>query len=376
MFNKINRRNFLSKLSLTTLMSLIAKPVFAIPRTMKELVEMEDNLTETGLLHGNIPSINKPEYMNVGAAASAMDDNDVVFIYSYPHAPTEYYIIPQNIMVWHEVLNTVVKSNAYCLTYSPISATVVFYHATLGRTNLIFDSYGPLYDNNTVLIDRNTGSLWSQMLGMCFSGDYIGKGLNLLPVYWSTWKRAKTVFPDAQVLAKPQGSGRAYGRDPYGSFLRNDTYYQSEEIFYNLKHFDERLPSKTIIYGIEKYGVVAAIDIEYVKKRKVVNFYCGPLALVAFHDIALDTIRVYNREFWESRTPALFNYRNGYFEDLMTRSKWDIHGKCYEGNLENVQLDQFIGMYSFWFAFASQNPEALIVPGDTVVPDSALELGI
>ncbi len=381
MLNKHKRRNFIKNVGITALTlpffakSLVQK-AYALPRSRQDLLRIEDTITETGVVHGNIPSINRPEYISVTAANSAYDYDDIMFVFAYPEKPDEYYIIPQTILVWHEVMNTIYQGKAYCLTYSPITATLAFYSSRVNNTNLIFDSFGTLYNNNTILIDRNTGSQWVQMLGMAFSGDLLGQGMNYLPVIWTTWEHARQVYPNAKVLAKPLDQVRAYGRDPYGSFKADDTYYQNDQIIYPLTHFDARLPSKKLVYGLELNGFIVAIDIEYVKEKKVVNFTLGYYALVAIYDKNIDTIRIYNRQFWTDRSPALFKFQDNTIYDFHTNSIWTLEGTCISGNLIGASMEQIFGFYSFWFAFASMHPETFLVPSEIVVPDSALEHGI
>ncbi len=382
MNKKPARRKFIKSLavmamSLPILSKTLLQNAFALPRTKQELARIDNDIVETGVVHGNIPSINRPEYLSVGDVSSAYDDDDIMFVLAYPDSPNEFYIVPQAIMVWHEVFNIVSKKgNPYCLTYSPISGTLAFYNSRVDRKNLIFDSFGTIYNNNTILIDRNTGSLWVQLLGMAYEGPLIGRGMNYLPVYWTKWKNAKTVFPNAQVLAKPLEYSRDYGRDPYGSFAAVDSYYQNDQIIYPLTHYDTRLHAKKQVYGLELNGLIVAVDIDYVKKEKVVNFTLGYYPLLAMYDEDLDTVRIYNRQFWTDKDPGLFIYKNNEIRDFHTNSLWDIHGTCLSGNLIGARMEQIFGFYSFWFSFASMHPETFLVPSDIVVPNSALEHGI
>ncbi len=374
----ILRRNFIKSLSLVfggmATSSLFVPRAFALPRTQEDLLAITENIYDTGVLYGDLPSLATPEYFSVSEAALSNDDDEIVFVFAFPEAPDNYYIVSQKIMVWHEVLNELYQGKAYALTYSPVSGTLAFYEAKIGRENLIFDSAGGLYNNNSVLIDRNTGSKWSQLLGMAFEGPLMGTGLKFLPVYWTKWKNARDTFPNAKVMITPKPtSTRIYGRDPYGSYQKEDTYYQNENIHFPLTHYDTRMPAKTQIYAIEDNKALVAISIDYVREKKAVNFYLGPRALLAVHDPILDTVRVFDREYWLDQQPALFYMQYNRIYDYGTRSEWNVHGKCIEGKLLGASMQEFFGLYSFWFAFAASNPETFTVPGDIVVPDSAFD---
>ncbi len=373
----MNRREFIKNMNILAISMgsfALAPLAYALPRTVEDLVAISEAVTDTGVGYGELPSVSTPDYYSVSDAGLSIDDDEVVFIFAFPESPDEIYIVSQEVMVWHEVLNELHQGKAYCLTYSPVSGTLAFFEARVQNTNLIFDTSGELYNNNSVLIDRNTGSRWSQLLGMAFEGPLMGTGLSFMPVYWTRWRFAKNVYSDAKVMITPQStSSRIYGRDPYGSFQRDDSYYQDEHIYFPLTHYDTRFPAKSLMYVIEKSRALIAIDIEYVREKQVVNFYLGPYALVAIFDNALDTVKIFDRRYWQDQDPGLFYYRNGLVYDYATRSIWNTQGQCIEGFLQNATMPQLHGYYSFWFAYAAINPETFTVPGETVVPDSALQ---
>ena len=354
--------------------SLAAYPqsAAAMPRTMQDLRNITEQLVKTGLVHGDIPSLNSPAFVAVREASMGLEANDPVFVVPLPDGVRIY---PQKILVWHEVVNEVIKGEPFCITYCPLSGCLAVYAARAGNQNLILDAEGRLYNNNAVLIDRNTGSLWSQVLGVAFDGPLTGTGLRILPCYWTTWGHAREFYPDAKVLQTPRGGWRNYNRDPYGSYLTPGNYYDDERILYPLTRLDSRLPAKTRILGLEIDNNFMAVDIDYIRKVKVVNFYSGLTPLVALYDDRLGVARVYERSVWEGRSPALFVWQDGVLRDVQTRSEWDMDGRCVKGNLEGASMEQLFGIYAFWFAWAAFNPETELVPGPTVVPDSALVVG-
>jgi len=344
----------------------------ALPRTLKELSTIKDKLHSTGLIHGDIPSLNSPHFLPINEAAMNLEPDDPVFVVPLPDGVRIY---PQKIMVWHEVVNEVIKGVPYCITYCPISGSLAVYSSRVDNQNLIFDAEGQLFNSNTVLIDRNTGSYWCQLLGMAFEGPLTGSGMRILPCYWTRWEYAREFFKDARVLQTPRGGWRNYNRDPYGSYLTPNNYYDDERILYPITRLDSRMEAKTQILGLEIDNNLLAIDLNYVRKMKVVNFFAGLTPLVAVHDTRLDVIRVFERSIWGGHTPALFTMQDGVLRDVQTRSVWDLDGHCLQGNLEGARMEQRFGIYAFWFVWAAFNPETDTVPGGSVVPDSALIMG-
>jgi hypothetical protein len=207
------------------------------------------------------------------------------------------------------------------------------------------------------------------MLGMAFDGPLLGRGMPMLPTFWTTWNYASRYFSDAQVLMPPLESKRAYGRDPYGNYQRRGSYYQNDILIYPVSRLDRRFHRKTPVLGLEYNNLRVSIDIPYVKKNGAVNFFVGDKALVAVHDIRLGSIRVFDRQIWEK--PALFIKESGRLKDLGTQSYWSDEGKCVEGGLKGAFMKELFGIYAMWFAWFAMNPETLILPGPGEV-DKAL----
>ena len=348
----------------------------ALPRSMADLENIPDMLTQTGIGYGDIPSINNYEIIPMNEALMSLDPNEPVFIVPLPDA---VHIYPQKILVWHEIVNEVIKGEPYCISYSPLSGALAVYYARADQQNLIFDPDGRLFNSNSIMIDRNTGSLWSQIWGMAFDGPLKGTGLNILPCYWTTWKYAREVYRDVEnvkIMQTPRGGFRDYNRDPYGTYLISEkNYYNDERIVYPIQNLDSRMYPKTQIIGLEIEKNLIAIDVNYVREQKVVNFFSGLVPLVALYDADLDVARIFVRNIWDGKPPALFAWRDGQIQDIMTRSVWNAQGQCVEGNLKGASMAEKFGIYAFWFAWAALNPETDTVPGSSVVPDSALEFG-
>lgn len=321
---------------------------------------------------GPITSLYRPNCDTVREAELKFTAQEPMFVAMLPDGP---HIYPQQYLLWHQVINELVDDHAYAITYCPVTGTLIAYDAQLQGINLIFDVeghttqegfYGFLYDGNSVLMDRNTGSLWLQETGMAFDGALFGRGLSTVPVFWTTWEYAKRVFPQAPVLSRPRGR-RPYGRDPYGSYLRKGTYYDNDIFVYTPKRISKLFKSKTPMLCMEYETLLMSIDIGYVKKKGAVNFFIGPNPFLAVHDKKLDVVRIYNRQIWAD--PFLFIIENGKLVDISTRSVWDpATGVAIDGNMKGSSMKEYFGTYSMWFAWYSINPETLTIPGPGEVP--------
>jgi hypothetical protein len=355
--------------TLCLLLSLCATPVQPRPKNLQQLADISNKLTETNVAYGAIPALYRPEYIRVQEADLNMDQSEIVFVVILPDGPRIY---PQRLLVWHQLVNEVINDDAYAITYCPTTGTLMAYNASMNGLNLIFDLEGRLYDGNSVLIDRNSGSLWLQETGMAFDGPLLGRGMPTLPVFWTSWGAARRVYPNAYVLAQPHGN-RAYGRDPYGSYFKKGNYYDNDILVYPVKLLDKRFHKKTPMLCLEYAELLLGIDINYVKKMGAVNFFLGAAPLLAVHDQLLDVVRVYDRRIWTD--PFLFVSQYGRLIDLNTRSVWDTAtGRAIEGNMQGSSMKQYFGGYSMWFAWYSMNPETFVIPGPGEVPANLLSL--
>ncbi len=344
--------------------------VKAIPTSPEALKSIAQKLINTNVPYGSISSFYKPDVVTVMAADLKMNGDEPVFIVDYPEGPRIY---PQRIMVWHQVANEVFGRNAYALTYCPVTGSMAAYNSTLDNVQLRFDVDGKVYDGNSILIDRNTGSLWLQTLGMAFQGPLTGRGLPIVPVYWTTWNKAKSVYPNAPVLTSPRGSRKPYGRDPYGNYLKKGTYYDNDILAFPVQYTDLKLPYKNQIVGLELSGFRLAIDVAYIKKEGAVNFFLGDSPLLAVYDTRLGVVRIFNRHIWDK--PSLFIMQNGLLIDIGTKTTWNTStGQAMQGNMVGATMQQYFGVYSMWFNWFNINPETYLIPGPGEVPKNMLHL--
>ena len=92
------------------------------------------------------------------------------------------------------------------------------------------------------MYDRQSESLWSQLLGEAVSGELQGTKLNFLPSWHTNWGQWKEMHPDTLASKK----GRSSGRDPYTSYYQSASAGVIGETF-----IDQRLATKEFVLGVE-----------------------------------------------------------------------------------------------------------------------------
>jgi len=119
-----------------------------------------------------------------------------------------------------------------------------------------------LYKSNVLLYDRETDSLWSQVIRKAVTGKMTGKELKTLPFSTTTWKKWLNKYPNTEVLSLKTGHSRDYSRDPY------EDYYGSSIAFFDQSATPPHLPEKELIYGIEVNGKHRAYPMSKLRKLK------------------------------------------------------------------------------------------------------------
>ena len=300
------------------------------------------------------PSLERPRYIPATDAGMAMDSKEAVFVLE-PGSPSEKArIYPQKILVYHEVINETTGGQKVSITYSPLTGSVVGFKGAVGRFNTSLGTTSRLLNSNRIFYDRSTNSEWPQILGKAISGPLEGKTLDTFPVLWTTWEKARARYPDAEVLSRKTGYRKHYDKDPYGSYQKKGTYYDTAGSYYPLTHTNLRLSAKEKILAVKKGDAALAIVKDAVAKERVANIDFGVTALAAFFDDSLDTVRVFDRAV--EGTSLTFQYRDGEIMDLETKSVWTPQGEALEGRMRGSHLKPVTALDSMWFAWAAFYP--------------------
>ncbi|MCS5421511.1 MULTISPECIES: DUF3179 domain-containing protein [Psychrilyobacter] len=312
--------------------------------------ELNKNILSGGVPRDGIPAIGAPEYIRVEDGKKIMRDGDIVFLWE---GDDFIKIIPQKILVWHEIINDKVGGREVAITYCPLTSTVIGYKIS-GTTMGVS---GKLLNSNLVMYDRKTKSLWPQIMGVSIEGKRKGEELEQFPLVWTTWERAKKKYPDAYVLSQKTGAIRNYQRDPYGNFSDKNSYYNKGGSFFPLMAKSDRLSPKTVVRGLAGEESQAAVSWYEVKRKKIVNIDIKEIKAVLFYDEELNTVRGFSRIF--EGDELKFEMTDGKIVDDVKKRVWN-----YKGESGKHYLDHYKGMDAFWFAWYAFYP-------DTAVGDSS-----
>ena len=173
---------------------------------------------------------------------------------------------PVAIMNWHEIVNDRFSGSPVVITYCPLCGSGMAFAAQIGETELTLGVSGLLYNSDVLLYDRQSGSLWSQMLSLAISGPMRGTRLNLLPLVHTTWGEWRNEHPDTQVLSRSTGYQRDYDRDPYSGYI------DSTGIWFPVANRDSRYHPKERVLGVEIGGRYKAYPFSELSRKPGSHF--------------------------------------------------------------------------------------------------------
>ncbi len=195
-----------------------------------------------------IPALTLPEHI-AAEEADFLSDDDRVLGVALNGIVRAYPIM---ILNYHEIVNDAFGTERVAVTYCPLCGTGIVFDADVDGNVLSFGVSGLLYNSDVLMYDRETDSLWSQILASAVSGPMVGKELDRLPVRHTTWRAWRNAHPQTQVLSIDTGHSRVYYRDPYRG------YADTSRIWFPVTNRDARLEEKAVVVGLEVDGVFKA----------------------------------------------------------------------------------------------------------------------
>ena len=191
------------------------------------------------------------------------------------------------------------------------------YARELDGTVYEFGVSGKLIMNGLVMYDRQTETLWSQILGEAVKGPLNGRKLEALPATQTTWTRWRELHPDTKVLDK-RGD---YRRDPYASyFLRPDRGVIGST------RKDDRLPPKDLVVGLQGEEGSKAYPFRVLRRERVINDSFEGQPILAVFEPESGTGLIFSREVSGrvlSFEPANTSGATGVLRDVETGTDWD-----------------------------------------------------
>lgn len=242
-----------------------------------------DEIHHGGPPRDGIPAIDDPIFVAAGQAGYLNDEDRVLGI-SIGGLAKAY---PIRVLDWHEIVNDEFDGNPTVVSYCPLCGTGMAFDARIDGQSRSFGVSGLLYNSDVLLYDRESESLWSQVLRKSVSGPLIGQDLRQVPLSHTTWRDWRARHPKTLVLSTETGHSRDYSRSPYGG------YADSTSIFFPVKNKSDRFHPKELVIGVNLDGNVKAYPFsELSRSRATISDKMGGTDLRIEFDAANRTGRV------------------------------------------------------------------------------------
>lgn len=282
-----------------------------------EMTNLDIPLTEifqAGPGKDGIPSLEIPRFVNV-ERSDFLKDNDLVIGVVHNGVAKAY---PIRIMNYHEVINDQYGEESLVVTYSPLTATAAAFSADIDGKAHTFGVSGLLYNNNLLIYDWETESLWSQMKGQAVTGQVSGKPLKNVVTNTSTWAAWKAKHPETKVLSPRTGYKRNYEIDPYAMFGP-----ESRRLMFPVARRNKKLPLKEQVVGLNYRGVARAYPLALLKNTadKPLKDNLNGLPITIQYDAAAKTVTVKDES--GKAIPAMNSY---WYAWSSIYPDTDIHG--------------------------------------------------
>ena len=126
-----------------------------------------------------------------------IDDTDLVIGVTLG---TEQIAVPLTYMEGFEVANLSMEANNYVITWCPLVGSARIFDGVLEGDTSGFNFGRGLKENNLLLVDRKTQTVWNQLSNTAIHGELKGERLAPLPTIQSTWNFWKKKYPDTKLL--------------------------------------------------------------------------------------------------------------------------------------------------------------------------------
>lgn len=216
------------------------------------------------------------------------------------------------------------------------------YGSKIAGKRLTFVVSGQLWNGSLVMMDRETKSLWSHILGKCVQGELKGEELPILDSDVTTWKAWLSEYPDTEVL----------------NLRRTSKNYSAE--FYNRP--------ERFAYGFTAGGKNFHVTFVTLRQAPVQNLTLEKETLLLTFDPDSTGAHLFSRRL-DERVLTFAEDKEGLLRDQQTGSLWSrTKGVAVEGPFQGKQLDHEPAIITFTHKWKLFHPDSTEVKGNTGKP--------
>lgn len=189
-------------------------------------------------------------------------------------------------------MNDNIHQQAIIISYCPLCGSGMAFKTKMNQRDNTFGVSGLLYNSDMLLYDRESESLWSQILSKAISGKMKGTQLDSLLLHNTTWKDWLQRYPNTAVLSTDTGYRRDYSQHPYGEYDLN------QAIYFPVQYSSARFHPKERVFGITINKLHKAYPISELSKQNksvIIDTFSGERLSIEF-DAKNQSAVIYNSQ--------------------------------------------------------------------------------
>lgn len=273
-----------------------------------------------------IVSIDTPIF-TIADKVDFLHETDLVFSVKENNVVKVY---PVKILQGHEIVNDSIGDIYFSVTYCPLTKSGICINRKINAKVTEFGVSGMLYNDNLMPYDRNTESIWSQMLGKCVNGELVERQFETLMMITTNWQTIKSAYPEALVLTDDNFYNCDCGLYKLG--FKSNGFGDGE----SSDNTDGFLPGG-YFYGIVKNGIVKSFKVELYSYESLNSQLSGiTQSNILIGSGSYDYISAFKRN-----TLASFSIVRDSLPIILSDSegnKWDMFGYALEGPKKGQRL--------------------------------------
>ena len=215
-----------------------------------------------GVSKDGIQSIDQPKFV-AATEADFLHDKDRVLGISRNGIAKSY---PIRTLDRHEIVNDYFGDESVVVTYCPLCYSGMSFALGADSVARTFGVSGLLYNSDVLLYDRQTGSLWSQIMSRAVSGPLKGTEITPIVTANTTWRDWRTRFPETLVLSNDTGFLSKWRSSPY------EEYQRSRQLMFPVANRSNLYSNKERVLGVSVDGAHKAYPFKELREHGEPSF--------------------------------------------------------------------------------------------------------
>lgn len=305
-----------------------------------------------GVSRDGIPALTNPDIGPAQGASLASIERVLGLVVN-----GEARAYPFAVLWWHEIINDTLGGEPVLVSYCPLTGSGIAFDPHVKGQLRNFGVSGLLFENNLIMFDRATESLWNQMLLGSQCGPDRGTALTRVPIMETTWGHWQQLHPNTTYVTRNTGFFNNYSVYPYGNYA----VPTNGSLLFPGSHFSSARPPKELTLGVHRDGEAVAYSFGILRDLGdvlAINDQIADLPLLVTWVAAGETAVAFDRRVnGQTLTFSVADTAALTFVDAETGTTWDAKGTAVAGPLAGSQLAQFNDAFVvFWFAWSVYYP--------------------